>query len=459
MYPPIAYVLDDISRKGLGYLTAAIIALGLAAVGFVACDMILVAGIVLLLTLTPFASYSLIKCPDVLVFIALLLNYTPVPHNYGNLIIIVTTLILILGRVLSGQAGLKLDTVVILWLVMAGLAFLTIPKWNSLSLGIKGLHRAFMLPLSIYILFTQRYISDGGIRRFIRVYIPILVVYVLAQVMLVFFATNVNMTSHWQAVHGGFDLVWGKSNTIAATMVLFVALLYSSPIREGGAFVQKLLIYSLIGSALMFSAVIVSRGAILSLLAAIALYAAILIYRRKKINLGRILMYGSALSALSLLLLRKPLLNYIERFSNLKVDASTFSRLYMIRDTLLTIKDNLLVGIGPNQRMYSDFYKYHNNPHNAFLQYGAELGILGIIVLAVLFAIPYYRAGKIIKSDPAKASILLGLFFLPLTVAVINSQGEAAITLYNYGIVYWIYYSICMKMISDIESGRAVPSF
>jgi hypothetical protein len=45
-----------------------------------------------------------------------------------------------------------------------------------------------------------------------------------------------------------------------------------------------------------------------------------------------------------------------------------------------------------------------------------------------------------------------------LTVAVINSQGEAAITLYNYGIVYWIYYSICMKMVCDIESGRAIPS-
>ena len=458
MYLPVAYDLEDIGRNGLRYLTASIIILGLVAIGFVAYDMILVGGIILLFVLAPFATYSVVKCPDVLVFIALMVNYTPVPHNYGNLIIIATALALILGRALSGQAWLKLDSVVILWLVMAGLAFLTIPKWHSLSLGVKGLHRAFILPLSIYILFTQRYISDGGIRRFLRIYLPILAVYVMTQVTLVFLATNVNVSSHWQAVHTGFDLVWGKSNTIAATMVLFVVLLYSSPIREGGTFSHKMLVYSLIGSALMFSAVIVSRGAILSLLVAIALYAAILIYRHRKINLGRMLVYGSALSALFLLLLRKPLLNYIDRFSNLKVDVSTFARLYMIRNTLLMIKDNLWVGIGPSQKMYTDFYMYHNNPHNAFLQYGAELGVLGIIVLAVLFAIPYFRAGKIIKSDPAQGRVLLGLFFLPLTVAVINSQGEAAITLYNYGIVYWIYYAICMKMISDIESGRATPS-
>lgn len=452
MYLPAAYDLEDTGRNGLRYLTASIIFLGLAAIGFVAYDMSLVGGIILLLALAPFAIYSLVKCPDVLVFIALMVNYTPVPHNYGNLIIIATALALILGRALSGQAWLKLDSVVILWLVMAGLAFLTIPKWHSLSLGVKGLHRAFILPLSIYILFTQRYISDSGIRRFIKIYVPILAAYVLGQVALIFFVSNVNVASHWQAVHAGFDLGWGKSNTIAATLVLFAVLLYSNPLIKVGTFMQRLLLYTIICTSLIFTAVIVSRGAILSLLVATLIYSSIVVYRSKRISISKLIGYGTALAVLGLVLLRKPLLDYIDRFSSLKVDVSTFARLYMIRDTLLTIKNNLLIGVGPNQKMYSDFYMYHENPHNVMLQYGTEMGLLAVVIMAVLFVLPYVRGWRRLRAEPAKSQHLLGLFFLPLTVSIINSQGEAAITLYHYGVVFWIYYSIGMRMIHDLEA-------
>jgi hypothetical protein len=55
------------------------------------------------------------------------------------------------------------------------------------------------------------------------------------------------------------------------------------------------------------------------------------------------------------------------------------------------------------------------------------------------------------KTNSDYGKMVFALFFMPMVIAIINSQLEVAITLRSYGLVYWVIYSICMKTMSDLQ--------
>lgn len=143
-----------------------------------------------------------------------------------------------------------------------------------------------------------------------------------------------------------------------------------------------------------------SRGGILSV---VVVVSALLLYRYGP---GALAAIGAVVAGL--LVFPNP---FRQRIMNLgTVDVYAYSRLDIWKSALFIFKDNPVWGIGlgqykffspryafPVEGHWAHFAKVAENPHSEFLMLAAELGILGLLMLAIFMAALLLTARKVMR--------------------------------------------------------------
>ncbi|MCU0605884.1 MAG: O-antigen ligase family protein [Candidatus Edwardsbacteria bacterium] len=417
------------------------------------------AGFVLLgLLAAPLIGFLCLAAPDAVLFVGILTNFSDLPHKFGNPIIYFLLLLALLRRFLMRRPLLRIDAVVLSWAAMALVTVLTIPRWNDVGKGIHGMQYAFALPLSLYVLFQDDFVSAAGCRRFFTVYVPFAGAWMIVQVIALNLVNTIVSEHHWVTYRYGFDLGWTRSNTLAAIAVLIAAMILPNPLIKRQRAVVRLLYYTIATMLVGIALVIVSRGAIISLVAGAGMFVAFRALLERRINIAKWATTAAIGVFVLGVVLQKSLLALIERFKDLKFDLSMLSRMYMIRDALLAIRRHPLIGVGPDQYRYNDFFLPQTDPHNLFLRYGVDIGGIAIIILLVLLAIPVVRNARLLRDDPQQGRALYALLMLPYLVALANSQMEATLPLYHYGMLFWTLYAIAIRFARNADQMGIVVS-
>lgn len=454
---PLAKILPASGPQAtlIGLTTLAVVLGGAGSVLMLANRGYQFSGLLLGLTIAPLVYLVCVRGAAFLLFIGMMVGFTPFISHFGIVITVFAATVRLFHLIVIERRTIKIDRVIVLWSVVGLLVAVTVPRWHLMSLGVWATLHMFLAPLAVYLLFAGGGIDRLGIRRMIRVYLPLLAAYLILQMAGSIVLQNISLSADWRILHRSFDLDWGRHNTIAAVAVLFAAICASSPAMRQHGTPGKRATTTLVLLLAAIPLVIVSRGAIVSLVGGIVVYGALVMLISRKINLSKIVAIGGVAATGMIAVFYQSLQSIIERFTNMSIDLATLARLQMIQNSLLMIKRSPFIGTGPEQASFSDTIAgIHNNPHNLFLQYGAELGIVSVAVIVVLLLIPFVRIISLHRSSPAKGSFALSLFALPMLVAIINSQFELSIASRSYGLVFWTVYAISLTVMAGLRENR-----
>jgi O-antigen ligase len=271
----------------------------------------------------------------------------------------------------------------------------------------------------------------------------LLLVYIILQITYVYLVGEASQSNYVMSYHSGFNLVWGRSNYTAAVLAYLSIIVFSTRRYWVSSYVNKIIIFSSLFIALIGIIAIISRGTILALFA--GLISILIIYRKHIIKSWYWIIGISTISLIGGWLVVDFIIKTIERFKYMKFDLSFLTRLYMYKDLLTVLKNNIFIGVGPEQYRYTDFYSYQNDPHNIFLSYGIPFGIGGIILISLILIMPF---AKLYKTRKSQAQNLPILFFLPaFMTAVVHSLVEPTITAFGYGMLFWTMYALMFRYI------------
>ena len=217
------------------------------------------------------------------------------------------------------------------------------------------------------------------------------------------FTPNKNITAAIIACHIPFLLVVKSYNKILSKIIPFLIILG----------VINLYLLS-------------SRATILGLLLSISFIVLVYIIKRNK-NYKQLIFFSvlivSTLLIFPLAIKKNETISLKNRFSNINTeDQSTNERLRYYSHGLLHISKNPLIGVGlGNWKLKSIEYDKENiisyivpyHAHNDFIQYGAELGILGLILYGSIFLIILIENLKKINSNTIfSTSIIISISIL-----------------------------------------------
>lgn len=137
-----------------------------------------------------------------------------------------------------------------------------------------------------------------------------------------------------------------------------------------------------------------TRGGLLALLVSVPF-----VLLRYKPKLGKAL-YAIGFAFLALIIFATVTKTFKTRYLNV-FQASNKVRMSQFQSALYAMKDSPIVGLGANQLSYNvpkikekyDLYRkdYTGHAHNIFLEHGASFGVLGILLLAIFFAIWFFE--------------------------------------------------------------------
>ena len=442
---------DIIKKRGLSAITIGLLFYGVLFLMALALQQYNIFKMLLAGVLIPLVIYRSIVNPGAVLFICLIAYFTPEAELYGNIILFLYGLTIVIYHLLVKRIHIKVDIILLLWLAIGINAFLTIGRWHHLSLAMRGLLHFAFLPIIVYISIVKNIIDYDGCQRFIKIYFPIVISYAVIQVILYYFSNVAISKINSMSLHSGYGLGWGVSNTLATIMVLFATVLYSNPGFTRANPIVRTWFYFLIASTVMIAVMIISRGALLSLTLAVSVFYIIRSILEKRFDLWHWLGKLTILSLFITGLFYRYIVTLIDRFANLKIDQSTFGRLYVAWDSFAAMKKNLLIGPGPNQYRYHEFYRYLEDPHNIFLRYGVDFGIISMGIISLILMYPLYKILKLYRQKPVSAVNIYTLLMLPYLIALCNSQIEAAITKFNYGLVFWVFYSLIIRFTNDAD--------
>lgn len=439
--------------KPLPAILTGTIAIGLAAVLSYALAKPLLASMLVLWVALPGLLYLVLVMPDTIILIALLLCFSPLPMKYANTVIIGFGLFAILAdRILRGRT-IKFDLVLGLWATLGLITMATLPRWSNVLEGLRGIQNLLLVPVIVYALIANRIIDERGRARIIESYIPIVISYAILQTLFQFLITALVSQGNWVSSHFLVDLYWGRSNTLAAIMALFAAYIFGLLQSRSPGPLVRLWYLAILAIAIAVIVAIISRGAILALFAGAVVYILLRSVTEKKALVFKWIIYMGTFILLLSVMMHNYYFTLYRRFINMKFDMSFFARLYMINDCLVQIRKNLLIGVGPNQYTYRDFFLKLQDPHNIFLRYGVDFGGISILFILVILTVPFAMMYRITRKGIPETRKITATLSLALLVAVINSQWEAAITKYNYGLLFWTVYAIVVTSLSTLGCG------
>jgi O-antigen ligase len=439
--------------KPLPAILVGTIAIGLAAVISFALAKPLLASMLILVVALPGLLYLVREMPDTIILVALLLCFSPIPMKYANTVIIGFGLFAILADRILRRRTIKFDLVLGLWATLGLITLATLPRWTNVLEGLRGIQNLLLIPVIVYVLIASRIIDERGRTRIIEYYIPIVISYAILQALFQFLITALVSQGNWVSSHFLVDLYWGRSNTLAAIMALFAAYIFGLLQRPSLGALVRLWYITLLAIAIAVIVAIISRGAILALVAGVVFYALLRVVTEKEVSVFKWIIYIGTFTLLLSVTMQSYFFALYQRFFNMKFDMSFFARLYMINDCLVQIRKNLLLGVGPNQYTYKDFFLKLQDPHNIFLRYGVDFGGISILLVLAILIIPFVMIYRIARKGVPEARKIATTLSLVLLVAVINSQWEAAITKYNYGLLFWTIYAIAVTSLATLRSG------
>jgi O-antigen ligase len=134
-------------------------------------------------------------------------------------------------------------------------------------------------------------------------------------------------------------------------------------------------------------------------------------------------------------------------------------RLPLMAESFVLMLVHPLVGVGLSNYQYYTKYTFGNQPiggaHNAYLNFGAEVGFLGFIALILVYVYPIYRFAKLERSyDIQKYDVKLQ------TIMMIGKMLSVYLFLINFfnsfyldaGHIFWYFYSLNLMCLYTVES-------
>lgn len=249
------------------------------------------------------------------------------------------------------------------------------------------------------------------------------------------------------------DVSWGSTNYLAALLILVIPLTLSlfftvKKIR------WKILLLALVASMTIGVFWTVSRTGALCL--GIIVITLLLNLNRKKLL---ILLAGLLVTYLLL----TPFINKVEsRFSSRDV-ASYFSaleRYNLWQGTWEIFKQNPVIGVGMyNAEVRTVLKNRSTDPHNIVLKSLAETGIIGFVLLFLIFRELFkklFKFRRIVKKTDTDRLIYIG-FFITLSVSVFNRMLEVIGD--RYEILFWFIVGLLFLMVERKLSNSSFVLF
>jgi len=426
--------------------------LGFIFLGLFSIEQYRILMVLLSLCILPVIIYLSVKYPESMLWLCLMLYFTPGGEWPGNILVVFWGTVLVFHRFLIKKIRISLDPILYLWIFILLNLVITVPKWLHLFKAFRGSIHFVFIPLIIYLSMAKGLIDDKGCDRFIGFYLPLAISYAIIQLSLKLLFSLEFFGHYVMRAHTGINLGWGYSNTLAAIMVLFASVIISHPGFKAGKILQRLWFYYLLFIAITTPFIIISRGAVISFLLGTILYLIFQSIMTGNLQIKKWLLFSGIVVIIVIVFFYSYLYALIWRFQNLRMDISTFTRLHLIMDSLNAMRHNLLIGVGPNQRLFSEFYRYLEDPHNIFLRYGVDFGLISMLAFLLILIYPLSLLLKSVKKDKNKTLAIYGQFMLPYYVAICNSQIEAAITKYHYGIIFWTFYGLAIRRLHRVTS-------
>ncbi len=400
----------------------------------------------------------LLKRPAIAITICAIINYIPFMQVFppGYFLISFFVFCWIVYGIIKRYRLIYVDIVTLLWIGMLVLVILTSLKWNNIEAGIKGILEIVLVPFVLYQVVKHikdfrdiAILLDGFILVFYLILLEITVGYFLG----LGFGTEASAKNI--AGFHSFNIGWGRSNYLSAFIVFLMFYAFGQLSCRNLSYWTKISLYIAISISLAFQFLIISRGGILTLGAGLVVLFGVRIISGYRISLLQWMLVATVLSIAMWKFIEK----LFFRFTIAKIDSSVLGRLYLWKDSFMQIKSSPLIGSGPKQYNYTDFYTIHFDPHNIFLRYGVDLGVFAIILIAIILVIPIYKNINAVWRRIPGAKILLVSFLPCYLVAIINSQYEIVITSYWYGMQFWLFYAIYSNVLNKVENGEPIYCF
>ncbi|MDQ7799274.1 MAG: O-antigen ligase family protein [Candidatus Edwardsbacteria bacterium] len=392
---------------------------------------------------------SALKYPEFIVFLSILLNFTPLNRNTGFYFILLLAIIHFSKNILIGRPLFKIDKILTIWFSFMVMILITFVKWVNIYRGLRGSLSMIIIPMLLYILFNHGYISKKGTEKFLTTYFPLVYTYIIIQLLLTVIKGTAISGYSFQEFHTGFDLGWGKSVFVAALTMFLLMLTYQTRNYWHNRFIIKSLIYFNFIVSIVVIILIMARAPFVSLFATLMIYYLYnKLFRKtyKKINYLNLL-YGILLIIPLYYVFNKFIYYLATRFIHMKTDPSFLVRVYMYYDGFIAYINNIIIGVGPEQHMFKDFLNYVADPNNILISYAVSFGSVGLLLIIALFLMPYITMARLYKVGDNKKIKYLGAMLIPvLTMAIFNSLFEVIITSFCYGTMFWTVYAIFYRL-------------
>jgi hypothetical protein len=384
------------------------------------------------------------------------LNLIPKGMNVSYPLLLLTFFFLVVERRFRKEKVINLDVVTISWLGIFALGVLTIAKWHNMFFGLQWFMALSIIPFVLWVLVSNEYITDDGIKWILERGIPFLFCVIVIETIFDF----IKILIAQDTIFNIFNIMIFRRLTIPnngsnrlADMLVFISVFgFTSAQLWKGKWIKNNSMNIIITISLVMSFLIMSRGALIALLVSILAYVWGQFQIKKEIKILPIV-----LSLSTVLVIMKPFVDkLIFRMQHL-VDLSTLFRFILWNDSIIQIK-NSIIGTGPGQYIYKVMTEQHDDPHNLFLRYGVEFGGISIVFLSIIIITLFYAFIRQYKKNKNIAMAIYMIFIPPILGTFVHGQMDYVISSRSYGPFFWLIWSMAMHIISNEEKAKKLLS-
>lgn len=397
------------------------------------------------------------KRPEILLTIGIAISFMPEGKNLGYPLFILLFLYLIIRRMIIEKSIFKLDFISKIWLIIIMLGLITISKWHYYFMGIQWFMSLAIIPFIFYVLLNNEYIDQGGATWLLSYGFPIIIGVVIIESFAaigIFLFNNVNegisVKNLLDARHVSIPDV--GSNRLAGVLVFCASFgLFTEKFWHGNWLKNNLILGSLY-VAIILSFLLISRGALISLAIAISIFLMGKLLLGKKIAIKKIKILPIFVISIIIFMIMQPFIkDLVYRMQHIKYSVSTLSRLSLWNNCILKIKDSPFIGTGPAQYEYRVFSENLEDPHNIFLRYGVEFGILGLISIFIIFIYPFVLFIKKYSKNRERINPLFLSFAPSLLGVLVHSQIDSLIGSRTAGPLIWLVWALFIKLLNGYK--------
>lgn len=249
---------------------------------------------------------------------------------------------------------------------------------------------------------------------------------------------NFYVQGHWRP-----STMFGNPNKLGGFLILVLPFIINSVF-----YFEKILVKYLIGSICFFTILSLiisgSRGAMLGII--VGYFILLIFILLKKYEMKKILCLTSLLFV-SFLVLIFIINQYFPYMVHRNYD---MERIYLWQAAAQMFKDNILLGVGAGNFNYNYVNYYMNplatnihltSPHNIFLHYFSQRGIIVGIPFVLLFLYQIYSLTKNLFIQNGNINYFVAAGFVSVLGMGVHGLFDTQITMRDYALMYWLLYS------------------